>query len=432
MRLLFTALLAMAVAVGLALLIQEDSGYVLIGYKVWTLETSLAWFLLLGALLFGLLYFGLRLMANILATPQRIRSWKNRRGTRRARRALNQGLVELSEGQWKGAEKHLLRYADQSESPLLNYLAAARSAQQQGAHERRDHYLQLAHESMPSADVAVGLTQAELQLAHEQLEQALATLMHLRSIAPRHAHVLNLLKTLYKRLEDWQQLRDLIPELRKQKAIDEAEQLQLEVIVYTGLLNQAARDTDNVKLGQVWNQVPRNLRGNEALIATYAQHLMTRDQNSQAETLIRETLRHQWNEELIELYGRIKTPEPNKQLSTAEEWLKKNPRNPVLLLALGRLSQRCKLWGKARSYLEAAIGVEGTPATYRELGALLEQMGEADKALACYRSGLKLYTECPQPVMPAQEGELIKAGEEDSRLERAAADANAPKKAASV
>jgi hypothetical protein len=37
---------------------------------------------------------------------------------------------------------------------------------------------------MPSADVAVSLTQAELQLADHQLEQALATLKHLRSVAP--------------------------------------------------------------------------------------------------------------------------------------------------------------------------------------------------------------------------------------------------------
>lgn len=407
MRLLFTALLAMAAAVGLALLVQEDSGYVLIGYKVWTLESSLAWFILMGVMLFGLLYFSLRLIANILTVPQRIRDWKNRRGMRRARRALNQGLVELSEGQWKGAEKHLLRYADQSESPLLNYLAAARSAQQQGAHERRDLYLQQAHESMPSADVAVGLTQAELQLAHEQLEQALATLMHLRSIAPKHAYVLNLLKTLYKRLEDWPQLRDLIPELRKQKVIDEAEQLQLEVIVYSGLLTQAAQATESDQLGQTWNQVPRNLRSNEGLIACYAQHLMKREQSTQAEALIRETLRRNWNEELIELYGRIEGPEPGKQLSTAEEWLSKNPRNPTLLLALGRLCLRCKLWGKARSYLEASIGAEGTPAAYRELGALLEQMEETDQALACYRSGLELQTECAAPILPAKEGQLM-------------------------
>ena len=86
-----------------------------------------------------------------------------------------------------------------------------------GEHERRDAYIRLAHENMPSADVAVSLTQAELQLADHQLEQALATLRHLRSVAPKHTYVLRLLRRLYEQLGDWEHLRELIPELRRRK-----------------------------------------------------------------------------------------------------------------------------------------------------------------------------------------------------------------------
>jgi HemY protein len=422
----------MAAAVFLALLVKEEPGYVLIGWKVWTLETSLAWFLILDVIVIALVYAVVRLWVNTLTIPSRFRAWRSRRSARRARRALNKGLVELSEGHWQGAEKSLLRYADHSESPLLNYLAAARSAQQQGAHERRDQYLQLAHESMPSADVAVGLTQAELQLAHEQLEQALATLMHLRSIAPKHAYVLKLLMTLYKRLEDWSQLRDLIPELRKQKVVDEAELLHLQVIIYTGLLNQAAQASAAEQLAQEWAKIPKNLRTNESLVDCYARHLLARGQDDQAEALLRDAMKRQWSEDLAELYGQVEATDSGKQLSTAEEWLSSHPRNPVLLQTLGQLCMRCKLWGKARSYLEASIGAGPMPAAYRVLGALLEQMEEPEKAMECYRAGLSLSAGADLSALPSQEGELIKAGEEDTRLESVAADANAPKKAASV
>ena len=432
MRLLFLSLLAMAAAVGLALLVKEEPGYVLIGYDVWTVETTLAWLILLDVMLIVLIYLSVRLWVNTLTIPSRLSAWRSRRSTRRARRALNQGLVALSEGHWKGAEKSLLRYADHSESPLLNYLAAARSAQQQGAHERRDQYLQLAHESMPSADVAVGLTQAELQLAHEQLEQALATLMHLRSIAPKHAYVLNLLTTLYKRLEDWQQLRDLIPELRKQKVVDEAELLHLQVTIYTGLLNQAAQAEAAEQLTQEWNKIPKNLRSNEALVDCYARHLLARNQNDPAETLLREAIKRHWSETLAQLYGQVEA-DSSKQLSTAEEWLSKHPRNPALLLTLGQLCLRCKLWGKARSYLEASIGAGATPAAYRVLGALLEQMEEPEKAMECYRAGMELNAEYATPILPPKEGQLIKAGDENEETDIGPAEAkDTPQEAASA
>ena len=91
----------------------------------------------------------------------------------------------MSEGRFEQAEKILLKQVSHSDTELLNYLMAARSAQQQGAYDRRDEYLRLAHKAMPSADIAIGITQAELQLSHNQYEQALATLNHLSSIAPK-------------------------------------------------------------------------------------------------------------------------------------------------------------------------------------------------------------------------------------------------------
>ena len=206
-------------AIGVVL--SRDTGYVLLSFGNYTVEMSLALLLLLIALLFGLLYFAIRLMARTLRLPQDVSNWKQRRGSSLAQQAMTRGLLEMSEGNWRSAEKRLVRFADRSETPLLNYLAAARAAQLQGAHDRRDGYIRLAHDAMPSADVAVSLTQAELQLADHQLEQALATLKHLRSVAPRHDYVLRLLRRLYEQLGDWEHLRELLPELRRRKVDDE-------------------------------------------------------------------------------------------------------------------------------------------------------------------------------------------------------------------
>ncbi len=425
MKLLFFCLIALGIAAFVALGIREDSGYVLIGYDVWTFESSLALFVLALVIVFVTLYITLRTIDNLLSAPEKMRSWGSRLSAKRARKALNRGLLELSEGDWKKAEKHLLRLANHSETPMLNYLAAARSAQQQQAYDRRDHYLRLAHACMPAADVAVGLTQAELQMDHEQLEQALATLQHLRSIAPHHTQVLKLLKKLYEQLGDWKGLRDLLPELRKRNVIGEDELETLEISIYKALLGQAASDDDPAKLRQSWERIPRKLQTHEELVVCYAQHLMERGRNDQAQEIVFNAMRKQWSEMLIELYGQIKSSNPSKQLSAAEGWLSRKADDAVLLLTLGRLCLRCKLWGKARSYLESSLAICASSTTYRELGALLEQLEEPIKAMECYRAGLELHVkditlDLPPPA-EAGNGEEAETEEATPQLEQKSA-----------
>ena len=382
---------------GIGVVLSQDSGYVLMSFGRYTIEMSLALLLLLLAALFGALYFGIRLMVRTLNLPHDVREWKHRRGSRLAQQAMTRGLLEMSEGNWRGAEKRLVRFADRSETPLLNYLAAARAAQLQGAHDRRDGYIRLAHECMPSADVAVSLTQAELQLADHQLEQALATLKHLRSVAPRHNYVLRLLRRLYEQLGDWEHLRELLPELRRRKVEDESDLRHLEIRTHRALLEQAFLANDEHRLGMAWADVPRGLRDEPQILGDYAGYLQETGHDGKAEQLLREALRKRWDTGLIEIYGLLQSTEPGKQLSQMEKLLADHPDDPILLLTLGRLSLRAQLWGKARGYLEACIGRNGPPQAYRELGQLLERMHEPDKAIETYRRGLS-GTGGPEPV----------------------------------
>lgn len=397
MRTLLTLWLVLLVGAAAALLVHKDPGYVMFAVGPYTVEMSLALLVVAVALGFTLLYLAIRLVVRTVGLPRQVRAWQRRRGARQARRSTTRGLLEMAEGDWKAAEKHLIRHADNSETPLLNYLAAARAAQAAGAHERRDSYIRLAHESMPSADVAVSLTQAELQLAHNQLEQALATLTHLRRIAPQHTYVLRLLKRLYEQLGDWEHLRELIPELRKRK-VEAADELRvLEIRVHRALLERASLTSDPRDLLVAWTGVPRGLRGEPLLVADYAGYLIEREQANEAEPLLRDALKSEFSDTLVGLYGQLDAPSPSRALSFAESLLDNNPRNPVLLLALGRLALHAQLWGKARGYLEASIGAGGPPEAYRELGHLLEQLGEQRAALDVYRHGLA-GTGGPTPV----------------------------------
>jgi len=116
-------------AIWVGYLVHQDSGYVLIAYHKWSLETSL-WVAIVAVILaFFLLYFILRLISHTASVCSRIQQHRQTRQDRKAKKLTDVGLCELAEGNWKKAETILTKAAKNSAAPLINYLAAARAAQ---------------------------------------------------------------------------------------------------------------------------------------------------------------------------------------------------------------------------------------------------------------------------------------------------------------
>ena len=400
MKLLLQACLFLVLGGLAAWVIHRDPGYAFLAWGNWSLETSLAMLIILGAAALGLLYYLLRFLLGLFHVPGRIAVWRRDRRRSLARRHLTRGLLEFAEGHWDKAEKLLMRDAELSDTPLLNYLSAARAAQRQGAYERRDAYIRLAHRHMPTADVAVGLTQAELQLAHQQFEQALATLRHLREAAPRHTHVLRLLARLHEQLGDWEQLRLLLPDLRKARTASPEALNALEGRVWRALLEAAAHALEVSRLDTVWQKMPRPLHQDPVMVVAYAGLLHQRQRDEEAEALLRSLLKKNWNEEAVALYGLLETNDAAAALTRAEAWLKGRELNSVLLLTLGRLSLRDRLWGKARSYLEASIANGAGMDAQRELGRLLDALGHEQQAADIYRQAVLAQPGTPPVALP--------------------------------
>ena len=110
--------------------------------------------------------------------------------------------------------------------PLINYLAAARSAYELGDQDEAFKLLHRAEQSAPNSELAVSLTQARMQLLDKKYEQCLATLERAKRVSPKHPVVLELLRRVYLEVQDWQGLRELLPELRRIK-IGKPEELEL-------------------------------------------------------------------------------------------------------------------------------------------------------------------------------------------------------------
>lgn len=385
-------IIILCVSVWIGLLIAKDPGMALFTYNHWSVEMPL-WFAVSCLILFVIIfYFFMRLLNGIDSSFYRWRNWRRWRKKNKAYSKTNRGLIELIEGQWRHAENDLLEGIEQSDAPLVNYLAAAKAAHERGAFDKRDAYLKRAHDLSPQADVAIGLTQAQLQFDQGQLEQSLATLSHVRNVVPLHPIMLKLLEKLYIRLADWKGLLKLLPSLRKAKIYTQIQLNQLETHVYIELLASVANKSGRLEsFKEFWANVPRWLQKNPQLIARYAQQLVRFPNEAHVvEELINKVLKKTWDPELVKIYGLLITDDPKKQLSHAEKWLRMYPNQAVLLLTLGRLCVRCQLWGKARSYFEDSLKLESRLETYVEYGKLLEHLGDSSSALQNYREGLEL------------------------------------------
>lgn len=404
MRKLFLLLLvALLLGVAVVAVIETDPGYVLVAYGNYTVETSL-WVGLLILVVFTLLIYAVvRLIRRLVGGQNSLSNWLGSRRSRASSRLTTRGLISFIEGNWQRARKQLLRGARNSEAPLVNYLMAARASYRLNEPEEMREYLGAAEEAEAEAGIAVELTQAELKLHARQYEQALATLVRARRNAGRHPYVLDLLHRAYYGLKDWEQLAQLLPELKKYKVLDNDAAAALEREIYTSLLATAARaGDDGDALRAAWQRMPGHLKQDESILADYVALLVASGQHAAAEKVINRALKQRWDSNLVRQYGFIESEHPARQLAQAESWLSAHTEDSQLLLCLGRLAAREKLWGKARDYFESAYRLEATPEVCAELGRLLVALGEPKVAAAYYREGLQA-SQAGLPELPMPE-----------------------------
>ena len=389
MRLIVLFLLLIAAgAIGVGAFVYIDAGYVMLSWENYTVETSLWMFLVLGAIALLAVYIALRALLVLFGSDRRFNEWRQRRRSLRARRQTTRGLLALAQGQWRRAERNLTSSAKDSDQPLINYLAAARAAYEQDKSEATDEWLKQASLSTKGSDLAVGITQVQLLQSRHQNEQALAVLISLREKHPRHAYLLKLLVKTLQDLEDWVALNELLPTLRKATKIPDEELRKLERNVALQLLDRARHANGGQGLTATFDGLGRDVRYTSDVMKSYVDLLLETEQEEKAEEALREGLKHVWHDELVEIYGRLKGKDANKQLLFAEQQLKERPNDPLLLLTLGRLALRVNDLEKAREYLQTGLSIRGLAELHAEMGKVM--LAEGDETLACEHFQLAL------------------------------------------
>lgn len=377
---------ALVIGALLAEFLLPDPGHVALSLRGVIVDMSVPVFVVLLVAS----YAGIRVAVRLVQARRLVQEAQAAKRRDRARRSLYQGLLELSQGEWKTAEDTVTRSARDSESPLVHYLVAARAADLLGERARCEEWLTKALDSTAGDRAPVLITQAEILLRHKQSQAALTVLQQLEASGEHNTRALVLLARIYRQTGDWERLQQLEPRLRNARGISESTIDEIVVQIYLDRLKAAGSSLQFAQVEAAWEAAPDSVTRRTDVVIAYARAAMACREQRPAARALRDLLNRQWDEAAVLAFGELEPDDPLEALDTAEKWLRKHPEDPALLLTCARLCTRAELYGKARSYLEASALIRPRPETLHTLATLLEQLGERDRAFRAMSEALVL------------------------------------------
>lgn len=410
-KIFFKILLVLAATIAITALVDKGDGYILIAFLGYTLEMPMLAGLLLLLLVYLLLSLFIWLLTAVFSAPGNVSRWVGSQKQKQSINRTSQGLVAYIEGRWDYASKSLQRSAAGSSTPFVNYLFAARASSELGDVKAVNLLLQKAEQVSEDADVAIGLTQAELQLANRQYEQALATLLRVRRQSHNHPVGSQLLSQVYVELGDWQNLLKLLPSV-DEEAISSAEKIRLENLCCQQLLSKAESDGRLAELQAEWKRLPAQARKRQEVITNFVLALLRNGHAVEAEGIVRHQLQRSFSSEMAELYGMTQDEKPARQFAFAEKLLKSYEADSALLLTMGRLSLRMDDQDSAKKFFERSIEQNHSAAAFAELANLYATTGD-------YKNSASLFAKAAMLRGGSSSLPLALGGKQDNQLERA-------------
>jgi len=383
------ALFALAVAVALGA--QTNDGYVLLVLPPWRVEVSLNLFILALLLLVGVLYATVRFISLSFELPKRAADYRARRQREKAGLVFQDAVRFLFEGRFGQALKKASEAHAAGTAPGLSALIAARAAQRMRESGKQRGWMDRARRDDPRTEAATLMLEAEMMNEARRFDEALQALETLQARQGRHIAALRLELRARQGAGDWDGVLKLARQLAKRDA------LPLEVVgeikTQAHLANIARRGGELAQLNGYLRAIPEDERGRRVMMAA-ARALVMQGAEAEAQKLIEAALESSgkavWQSELVSIYGRLAGGEQTARIARAEAWLHQHPNDAALLLALGRMCVRQRLWGKAQSYLEASLAVEATQEAHLELAGLCDQLERTEEANRHYRASAQV------------------------------------------
>lgn len=203
-------------------MLHDTTGSVTISLASGEFQMPLWYFIIALAIAIPVLVIALNLLWSIIRLPKAFSRFGKKRREVGAGQLLQQGMLAMGKGQWKKAEKLLIKGAKLTKKakgdPSLFLSTAAQAAQHQGAEHRRDEYLLEARQlSVEGADTLTSaLTEARLHLEEDAPQKALKAIIPHKTLYGQNPQLQMVESDIYEAEGDYQQVWELLKDLKKQ------------------------------------------------------------------------------------------------------------------------------------------------------------------------------------------------------------------------
>ncbi|MFP6559875.1 heme biosynthesis protein HemY [Paraburkholderia sp. B3] len=376
------------IAVALATVGRFDAGQVLFVYPPYRVDVSLNLFIVGVIVAFLLLYAILRFARNIVTMPRRVAAYRARMRTEKANSALRDAVGNLYAGRFSRAEKAARDSLSEEKNKGAAGLIAALAAHRLHEYARRDEWLA----QVDDADLQEArlMATADMRADGRDADGALAALTEMRSQGGRRIHAQQIALRAQQQLKNWSEVLKLVKTLEKREALHPAVAVRLRQLAAENLLRDRRHNAD--ALLELWQSLSPVERHSPRLADCAAELLIALDRQNDARKIVEEALAQNWDARLLRRYPDTSGADALPLIQKAEGWRKDRPEDGDLLFALGRLCLKQQLWGKAQSFLEAALksadATDNEPLkirSHRALARLHEQLGDSGKAASHYR-----------------------------------------------
>jgi HemY protein len=386
-KLLSLILIAGLLIAGFGAIVMHEPGFAVFSYGDTTVEITLVKFYFAAVALFILLYLILRILGGIFRWPERRRARRKQRRNLEIMQGLESSILNYSQYKWEDAIKSVTSHIKQSPIKRGQHLFTALCAHNGGQKDMRDAHISSLRNLDESQELANTL-EAGFSLEDGKPAQAISIL---RNESTDNICNLDTLARAYADTSNSSELNRVLPKLLshsgKSKRIKASVNYCLEWLV-----RHFDTVADEKALADLWKVYFAPLQDNPELMLTYVHALIKHQQDTLAEQIITMQLDKHWDDNLVVEYGILNIDNVEQRIKLAESWLDKHKYSAGLLLTLGRLSKKQKLWGKAKKYLESSLSRRPLAVTYAELADLHEQLNETADAQRCAKKGLHIAT----------------------------------------
>lgn len=384
-KILFILLIGLIIAGVDILVLRNQPGFAVFNYGDTTAEIPLTQFYYWAIASFIILYFLFRILGALFRWPARMKSRRQQKRNLEIMHSLESSMLNFSQFNWSDAMRTATKHVKQSPMQKAQHLFAAHCAHNSGQNDTRDAHV-TSLRKLDGGKSLANTIEAEFCLEDGDAEKAL---MLLRDESSDNICNLNTLCHAYTKTNNIEDLETSLPKLLAHA--DRAARIQYTV---NRSLEWAIKyydtHTAEAKLAGLWKIYHKQLQANPNLLRSYIRTLIKHGQDTAAEQIIKTQLDINWDETLIQEYGLLNIDNLPQRTKQCEDWLQHRKDSAGLLLTLGRLNKKQKLWGKAKSYLESSLSRKPLVGTYAELAELHELLDEPIDAQRCAKKGLHI------------------------------------------